>query len=216
MRSFFVSLTLASTFVVAAACSKADSVESDDGRPASREGGTAPTDEGGITVTTPPNPPKADGSTTPGPDAGNPSFDITKVATITGTFVTDQTANDQVPTTSTVTWSFTISGIGDPTQPTTTATWNAHPTNVTGGGTTSDFPPDTNIALSLQQMSGSADPRAGAWEFYGNELSPYVYILVKYSAGQIVDFHYYRRILDDTETNPVDKPRNLTFTTTNK
>jgi len=215
MRASLVSIFILTALVVGAACSKADPVEEHGTRRATRDGGGS--DDGNVPLTTSPTPigTGSDGSTTPPQDAGNPTFDITKVASISGTFVTDMTANDGVSTSSTVTWSFTIDGIGDATQPTTTAKWSAQATTVTGGGTTADFPPDTNIALSLQQQSGTGDPRTGAWEFYGNELTPYVFILVKYEAGQIVDFYYYRRIVED-EGTPADKPRNLTFTTTNK
>jgi hypothetical protein len=144
-----------------------------------------------------------------------PTFEITRVASISGTFVTDKTASDGVPTNATVTWKFTIDAIGDATLASTTARWNAQAVAISGGNA-SDFPPDTNISLSLTRTSATADPRTGTWEFYAFQASPHVYILVKVDAGRIIETYYYRRQVEDTETNPPDKPRNVTYSTTSK
>lgn len=196
------------------ACSKADDVEADED---TGDGGRGDSGAGAETTTAPvpsTQNPQGDSGTTTVDGGWGPSFDITTVASIQGSFVTDQTAANGVSTGAQVTWSFKIDGIVDATQAVTSAKWSAQATNVSGGPA-SDFPPDANIALQLQRTSGT-DPRTATYEFYGNELSPYVYVLVKIEAGKIVDLFYYRRLLDDNETNPPDKPHNVSYTVTNK
>lgn len=203
--------------LLATACSKASEPAVNDVSP--RDGGSSNPD-GSVNVPTPPVTNNGDpDSSTPvtANDGGiqGPAFDMTAIASLQGTFVTDKTGLQGVQSNATVTWSFKIDNIGDATQPVTTAKWSAQATNVTGGNV-SDFPPDTNVSLSLQRTSAGADPASGVWELYGNEQSPYVYILVKVEGGHIVDLHYYKRLLDDSETNPADKPRNVIYTATNK
>ncbi len=191
------------------ACSKSES-PADDGTP-TKDGGSgdtgsttlpSPTGDAG-TVTTP----TTDSGTPAASDGGiqGPSFDLTKIASIQGTFITDQSAVAGAQTNATVTWSFKIDNISDMTQTSGTARWNVQATNVTNGNM-SDFGPDTNVDMTVTNVSGKAD---------FNTLSP-SYVLVQVNEGKIVDFYFYRRVVDDTETNPTDKPHNVTYTTTAK
>lgn len=202
---------VATTLIVVAACSKSSTPADDDS--SGGDGGGTRTDSGGGTNL--PNP-----NTTGNPDAGGgadvavasdggiqgPTFDVTKVASIQGTFVTDKSAVNGVSTNATVTWSFKIDQIGDLSSGTGSANWNVQATNVVGGNA-SDFPPDTNVALDVTSVSGVT-------EF--NALSP-SYVLVHINDGKVTDFYFYRRVIDDNEPQPPpDKPHNVTYTVTSK
>ncbi len=192
---------------LAPACSKAEPVDEDP--PVKSDGGSSSGDGGGVSVQQPgPAVPGSDSGTS-STDAAAPAFDLTKVASIQGTFVTEQTGLNGVNSAATVNWSFKIDAFGDVTQASTTARWNNQATSVTGGNA-ADFPADTNLTLQVTH------PSAGTWEFYDNEVSPYVYILVKIADGSIKELYYYRRLLDDSETNPPDLPKNLKYTVTTK
>lgn len=192
------------------ACSKASSSEDTGGKDAGKGDSSSsttlpspnPNGDAG-TVTTP----TTDSGTTPTSDGGisGPSFDLTKIASIQGTFVTDQSAVAGVQTSATVTWSFKIDNISDMSQTSGTARWNVQATNVVGGNM-SDFGPDTDVDMTVTNVSGKAD---------FNALTP-SYVLVQVNEGKIVDFYFYRRVVDDSETNPTDKPHNVTYTTTAK
>jgi hypothetical protein len=193
--------------VAAAACSKA-TVPADD-VPASSSGGPSHKDGGGTML-----PPGVtddggggDGSTA-GPDGGiqGPTFDLTKIASIQGTFVTDQTGLNGINSNATVTWSFKMDKFSDLSQTSGTANWNVTATNVVGG-MASDFPPDVDVPMTYQNVA----PKA---EF--NALTPN-YVLVQSFEGKVInDFFYYRRTIGDNETNPPDKPHNVTYTVTLK
>lgn len=216
MRKFgwaLCNVVVATALVASAACSKG-STPADDDSTSGGDAGSAKGDSGGTNLPNPNTPGKQDaGSVGPGTSDGGsdggiqgPTFDVTKVASISGTFVTDKTGLNGVNSNATVTWSFKIDNISDLTQSSGTATWNVQATNVVGGNM-SDFPPDVNVALNVTNVSGQA-------EF--NALDPN-YVLVQVHDGVIADFYYYRRVISDTEPQPPpDKPHNVTYTVTTK
>lgn len=205
-------VVVATALVASAACSKGSTPADDETTSGSDGGGKS--DGGGTNLPNPNTPGTQDagsvgpGPTTPTSDGGiqGPTFDVTKVASIQGTFVTDKTGLNGVNSNATVTWSFKIDNISDLTQSSGSATWNVQATNVVGGNM-SDFPPDVNVALTVTNVSGQA-------EF--NALDPN-YVLVQVQDGKIADFFYYRRVIDDNEPQPPpDKPHNVTYTVTTK
>ncbi len=172
-----------------------------------------PAGDSGLTVPTPVGTlptPGVDSGTPVGdaalPNISGPSFDLSKVNTIEGTFVTDKAPVNGIQTNATVTWAFKIQSITPP--PSSTAKWSATATNVVGGNI-SDFPPVAGLSLSLQQA-----PSPAQFEFYAADFgTPRNYVLIQHGESRILEFHFYRRLIDDGETQPVaDKPRNIVYT----
>jgi hypothetical protein len=142
-----------------------------------------------------------DGATTSEPTIMGDPVDVTKAKSIQGTFLTDlANGTETIP----VKWSFDIGAIAVSAAGTGTAVWNSRTVPADAA-----YPPSVNVALSVQSTG------AGDYEFYGTSAAPYAYVLVKISAKKVVDFYYYRRVLDDAEVNPADKPRMVRFTVTN-
>ena len=204
------SLLSAAAFACALTAACANSTNTEDTAPKKKEPAAA---DAGLTVPVPTGtlPAQGNDSGTPVADAavGNisgPSFDLAKVSTIEGTFITEKAPVNGLQTNATVTWSFKIANITPP--PSSTATWSAQATNVVNGNV-SDFPPVSNLALSL----GPA-PSPAQYEFYGSDFgTPSNYVLIQHAEGRILTFRFYRRTIDNGEPQPPpDEPKSILYT----
>lgn len=194
--------------LLTAACSKDDA--SSNGSTSSSSSGGTNADGGGGSSSGGQSSGSVDGGgsssssgSTSSDDGGvqGPTFDLASVAKIEGSFVTDKTGLNGAQSSATVSWHFKIDQIKA-----TTAQWSAEATDVAGGNLT-DFPADTAIELAVTANG------TGSYDLYATQNDPhYAYVLVQIRNNKIADLFYYRRLLDDTETNPADKPRNVVYT----